>query len=56
MKKPVLPEGVVEEDELARRLLITRRTLFNYRKKGILPYRKVGGRVYYRLADVDKLF
>lgn len=34
---------------------VTERTLYNWRKKGILPFAKVGGCIYYKLGDLRKL-
>jgi vacuolar-type H+-ATPase subunit I/STV1 len=34
-------------------LRITKRTLQNYRLKGFLPSSHIGGKVYYRLDDIE---
>ncbi len=43
------------ETELAKQLKLTQRTLIEYRKTGILPYYKLGGRILYRERDIVDL-
>lgn len=43
------------ETELAKQLKLTQRTLIEYRKTGILPYYKLGGRILYRESDIVDL-
>ncbi|MBE0647552.1 MAG: helix-turn-helix domain-containing protein [Bacteroidales bacterium] len=44
----------IEPKELASILHIARRTLADYSRRGYLPYSRLGGRVYYRLSDVNE--
>ena len=39
--------------EVCQMLHITKRTLAEYRFRGILPYSKLGGRVFFRLSDIE---
>ena len=43
----------IEPKEICDILNISRRTLADYSRKGYIPYSRLGGRVYYRLADID---
>jgi len=43
----------MEPKELCSILHIARRTLAEYSRRGYIPYSRLGGRVYYRLADVN---
>ena len=42
-------------DQVMQKLGISRRTLQNYRDKGILPYSIVGGKFYYSFRDIEDL-
>ncbi len=48
-------ERYLTETELAQQLKLTQRTLIEYRKTGILPYYKLGGRILYRERDIVDL-
>ncbi len=48
-------ERYLTEIELAQQLKLTQRTLIEYRKTGILPYYKFGGRILYRESDIVDL-
>ena len=39
-------------DAVMKELGISKRTLQNYRDKGILPYSTIGGKFYYNIRDV----
>ena len=39
--------------EVCEMLSITGRTLQNYRDSGILPFSKVGSKIYYKLSDLE---
>ncbi len=43
----------MEPKEICAVLHIARRTLAEYSRRGYLPYSRLGGRVYYRMADVN---
>jgi predicted site-specific integrase-resolvase len=38
------PAGIIDEKEMLRRLPISRRTLWNWRTSGKIPYIQLGGR------------
>ena len=35
-------------------LKISIRTMMNYRSKGIIPYSKIGSKIYYKLSDLER--
>jgi len=43
----------LDHREICRMLGISKRTLDSYRERGLLPYSKIGGKVFYRAADVE---
>ncbi len=49
----VIEREWLEPAEICSILHIARRTLAEYSRKGYIPYSRLGGRVYYRLADVN---
>lgn len=51
----VLPGGMVDEWDVSQVIDLSQKTLRRYRKLGLLPYSKVGKRIYYREEDVIKL-
>lgn len=54
-------EVVIKDDvyldlaDLERLLKVSRRTLFNWRAKGILPLTEVGGKLYIRKSRLDAI-
>ena len=44
---------LITEAELAKRMKICRRHLYNWRKAGHIPYLKIGKAVRFRVCDVD---
>lgn len=58
MTRKPSPEPIVREyidnRELCLMLGVTKRTLARYRQIGDLPYRIIGGKVYYRPSDIQK--
>jgi len=47
------PEGLIDEPELLRRLPVSRRTAWNLRACGKLPFVKLGKRVFYHWLTVE---
>ena len=41
--------------EVTERLFISRRTLQEYRDRGLLPYTRIGGKMLYKLSDLERL-
>lgn len=48
-------EEWLRSSEVQKLLKISAGTLQNYRINGTLPFKKVGGRLYYRYQDIAKL-
>jgi hypothetical protein len=42
-----------DAQKICQKLTISKRTLARYRNAGSLPYSTIGGKLYYRLADVE---
>jgi len=53
LKDAVKPNEYLTRNEVSKILNISLTTLWKYDKKGILPTRKVGGKVRYLRSDVD---
>ena len=34
---------------------ISKRSLQNYREKGLVPYSNIGGKIFYKEADIQKI-
>jgi len=43
----------LDHQDVCKILNISKRTLDKYRERGMLPYSKIGGKVFYRLSDID---
>lgn len=55
-QKPTLDgESFYTDDELSKKLKISRRSLQDYRNEGRIPYIKLGGKILYRSSDIEKL-
>lgn len=55
--KPQPPEQTwLDNQELCLLLKISPRTSQNHRDNGILPYTQVGGKVFYRLSEILRVF
>jgi excisionase family DNA binding protein len=47
-------EGWVDQKAAAKHLKISRRTLYDWMQKGVIPYVRLGRSVRFRLSDVDE--
>ena len=55
-RKPTLNgESFYTDEELSKKLKISRRSLQDYRNQGRIPYIKLGGKILYRSSDIEKL-
>lgn len=55
-RKPELNgESFYSDEELSKKLKISRRSLQDYRTHGRIPYIKLGGKILYRSSDIEKL-
>ena len=48
-------EKVFDRQDLLQMFHISVRTLQHWRSKGILPYSKIGSKIYYRQRDVEQI-
>lgn len=46
-------ETWLSNTECCKLLKVSSRTLQNYRDKGILPFSQAGGKIYYRMSDIE---
>lgn len=55
-RKPELNgESFYTDEELSKKLKISRRSLQDYRNEGRIPYIKLGGKILYRSSDIEKM-
>ena len=55
-RKPTLfGEHFYTDDELSKKLKLSRRSLQDYRNEGRISYIKLGGKILYRSSDIEKL-
>ena len=55
VQQPALKDPWFDIQEACFILKISKRTLANYRKEGLLPYSKIDGKIYFKAADIQKL-
>ncbi len=54
-RKPTLNgESFYTDEELSKKLKLSRRSLQEYRNEGRIPYIKLGGKILYRASDIEK--
>lgn len=55
-RKPTLNgESFYTDEELSKKLKVSRSSLQDYRDEGRIPYIKLGGKILYRASDIEKL-
>lgn len=55
-RKPTLNgESFYTDEELSKKLKISRRCLQDYRDEGRIPFIKLGGKILYRSSDIEKM-
>lgn len=55
-RKPTLNgESFYTDEELSKKLKISRSSLQDYRDEGRIPYIKLAGKILYRASDIEKL-
>ena len=52
-KKPAETKRWYTNDEILELLKVSRRTLSNWRDKGLIGFSQVGSKIYYNQADVE---
>ena len=53
-KQSPLEETWLDNQEVAKFLRVTPRTLQNYRDRRMLPFSQIGSKIYYRASDIQK--
>ncbi len=48
-------ERYLTDEELSKRLKVSRRSLQDYRTEGLLPYIRLRGKILYRESDIEAL-
>jgi hypothetical protein len=51
----VAPQAWLDNQQACIRLSASKRTLQNLRDGGVLPFMKIGAKVYYKPADIEKM-
>ena len=51
----VAPQKWLDIQQVCMRLSISKRTLQNLRDSGVLPFTKIGGKVFYKPEDIEKM-
>lgn len=51
----VLKDTWIDNQDVLQTLHISKRTLQTFRTNGILPYSKIKGKFYYKVADIEQL-
>ena len=54
-KSSPLSEQWLDNQDLCELLHVSKRTLQNYRDNGVIPFSQIGGKIYYKATDVEKL-
>jgi hypothetical protein len=49
-------QGWLDNEDVCRALNLSKRTLQTYRDNGTLPHTRIAHKMYYRPADVERLF
>ena len=45
--------GWFDPQDVCNMLHISKRTLDYYREKGVLPFSKIGGKIFYKISDIE---
>jgi hypothetical protein len=45
---------LISDEELRRRLKVSRTTLFNWRLTGVIPYKRIGRKLFYPWKEIIK--
>jgi len=53
MNRNSMSERWLDNQEACSALKISKRTIGVYRRKGILPYSRIRGKIYFRIKDIE---
>ncbi len=54
-QKPVFSEVWLDNPEACKKLRVCTRTMQNYRDNGLLAFSQIGGKLFYKLSDIQKM-
>jgi hypothetical protein len=54
-KAEKLSKEFIGDEELRDRLGVSRTTLYNWRREGILPYKRIGNKIFYKWKDIQEI-
>ncbi len=54
-EKPKSEKSLISTKEAMKLFDTDRKTLYNWRRQGLLPYRKMGKKIYMKAIDIDKV-
>lgn len=54
-KQPTIDDKFIDNQELMQLMYISKRTAQNWRDVGRISYSHIGGKIYYRMSDVQNL-
>lgn len=54
-KEEELSRDFISDVELRERLGISRTTLYNWRKEGIIPYKRIGNKLFYQWKAIKEI-
>ena len=55
LKNAKKSEQFLDNDDLTKKLKISKRSLSTWRKQKLLPYSMIGNKIFYAFSDVEKL-
>jgi MerR family transcriptional regulator, repressor of the yfmOP operon len=53
-KQQLLSDNWLDIQEVCLLLKISKRTLQSYRDNGVLPFSQIGGKIYFKAADIEE--
>lgn len=54
-KQPTVEDKFLDNQEFMQLMYISKRTAQNWRDEGRISYSQIGGKIYYRMSDVQNL-
>jgi excisionase family DNA binding protein len=48
------PKKGLSSDDVCNLLQVSKRTLQNYRDRGIIPFSQIGRKIYYKASDIEE--
>ncbi len=54
-KAETLSKEFIGDEELRERLGVSRTTLYNWRREGIIPYKRIGNKIFYPWKAIQEI-